>query len=215
MIGKYIDHTLLSPTATETEYSKLALEAIEYNLKAICVPPTWTYFCKKIIDGSQVKLATVVGFPLGYSLTQDKLCEVHSMVKIGVDEIDFVSNLSWAKSGKFDRIKDEFKSIRDAAPQVNLKAILETGALTVDEISKLCDLSIAAGLDFIKTSTGFYKVGARIEDVELMKKCVGHSIKIKASGGISSYKSASAFLDAGANRLGCSSSLKILHEEKK
>lgn len=213
MINKYIDHTLLNPLANKSDYLKLACEATQFNLKAICVPPVWVSICIDHIQGSGVQLATVVGFPLGYNLTEHKVNEV-SDLKTVVDEIDFVTNISWVKSKKFDLVFDEFKAIKQTAGNLIVKAILETGALSHDEISKLCELAVKSELDFIKTSTGFYKIGAQVNDVQLIKSCVGDSIKIKASGGIKDYKTAMSFINAGANRLGCSSSLTILKEEQ-
>ncbi len=211
-LNQYIDHTLLKPTANESDYLKLCSEALEYNFKAVCVPPTWVSFCKHILKNSDVLVATVIGFPLGYSLTSSKVNEVQNLIDLNVDEIDFVINISWVKSDKFDFVFEEFKALREASNGIVLKAILETGALTEPEIKKLCDLALKAKLDFVKTSTGFYETGARLSDVQLMKKQVGQLMQIKSSGGIKDYQTAKQFIDAGADRIGCSASVAILKE---
>jgi deoxyribose-phosphate aldolase len=214
MLNQFIDHTLLKPTANESDYLKLCNEAAEFNFKAVCVPPTWVSICKKELKNSNVLVAAVVGFPLGYNLTSTKVQEIQTLISMNVDEIDFVTNISWVKSGKFDLVYEEYKMLRDTAGQVVLKAILETGALSEYEIKKLCDLAVKAKLDFIKTSTGFYETGARLSDVQLMKKQVGSSILIKSSGGIKDFLTAKQFINAGADRIGCSASVKILKESE-
>lgn len=213
-LNHYIDHTLLKSTASETDYLKLCHEALEFNFKAVCVPPAWVSFCKNQLKTSEVLVATVVGFPMGYNLTSTKVSEVQNLIDLGADEIDFVTNISWVKSNKFDFVFEEFKALREAAHGVVLKAILETGALTETEIKKLCELAVQAKIDFIKTSTGFYETGAKISDVELMKKQVGNSIFIKSSGGIKDFKTAQQFIKAGADRIGCSASVAILKESE-
>ena len=211
-LNQYIDHTLLKPTSNESDYIRLCHEALEYNFKAVCVPPSWVKLCKEKLANSSVLTATVVGFPLGYSLTSSKEQEIKALIEEGVDEIDFVTNISWVKSGHFDLVKNEFKRLRDASGNVVVKAILETGALTESEIKKLCHIAVDTKLDFIKTSTGFSEVGAKISDVALMKKEVGNSILIKSSGGIKDFETAKQFIQAGADRIGCSASVNILKE---
>lgn len=212
LLNQRIDHTLLKPTANEADYMKLTQEAREYQFKAVCVPPTWVEFCKKQLEGSNVLTATVVGFPMGYASTATKVAETKELIDQGADEIDFVTNISWVKSGKFDSVFEEFKRLKDAAEGKVLKAILETGALTETEIKKLCDLAVKAKLDFVKTSTGFYETGARLSDVQLMKRQVGKSILIKSSGGIKDLETAQQFINAGADRIGCSASVSIVKE---
>lgn len=212
MINQYIDHTLLKPTAAEADYVKLCNEAMEYNFKAVCVPPAWVSFCKKQLKESNVLVATVVGFPLGYCLTSTKVHEIQNLIDLGADEIDFVVNLSWVKSDKFDYVYEEFKALREASKGTVLKAILETGALSEFEIKKLCELAIKSKIDFVKTSTGFYETGAKLSDVQLMKRQVGAAVQIKSSGGIKDFKTAQQFINAGADRIGCSASVSIIKE---
>lgn len=211
-LNDYIDHTLLKPTASSSEYIKLCEEAREYKFKAVCVPPTWVPFCKEELKDSDVLIATVVGFPLGYSLTSTKRQEVETLMAMGVDEIDFVTNISWVKSGNFKDIKEEFITLRKAAGKTVLKAILETGALNETEIKKLCQIAIETKMDFVKTSTGFYEVGAKVSDVQLMKKEVGDLVAVKSSGGIRDFQTAKQFILAGADRIGCSASVNILKD---
>ncbi len=209
-LNQMIDHTLLKVTATEPEYSKLVDDALEFQFKAVCVPPIMVKYCKERLDSSDVLIASVVGFPSGYSLTSTKVEESKNLIQLGADEIDFVTNIGWVKSSKFDLILEEYKAIKDACDGKTTKAILETGALTESEIKKLCDLAIKAKLDFIKTSTGFYEIGARLSDVQLMRRHVGQALLIKASGGIKDFQTAKQFINAGADRLGCSASVNIL-----
>lgn len=213
-LNQRIDHTLLKPTASESDYLKLTQEAREFQFKAVCVPPSWVEFCKNKLKDSDVLVASVVGFPMGYTLTATKVTETEQLIKLGADEIDFVTNISWIKSGKFDLIFEEFKALKNIAEATVLKAILETGALSETEIKKLCDLAVKAKLDFVKTSTGFYETGARLSDVQLMKRHVGQSILIKSSGGIKDYQMAQQFINAGADRIGCSASVQILKESE-
>lgn len=211
-INNYIDHTLLKPFAEEHQYDKLVREAVEYNFYAVCVPSSWISFCKSIAKDQPLKIATVAGFPFGYTDTDSKIAETMNAVKLGADEIDFVTNLSWVKSKKFDLIKREYNSLRNAAPDSVLKVILESAALTEDELEKVCALAMDAELDFVKTSTGFYDTGARLSDVKTMLSVVGGRVKIKASGGIKTYEQAKGFIDLGVSRIGCSESVSIFLE---
>lgn len=208
-INNYIDHTLLKPFAHEAQYTQLAEEAKEYNFYAVCVPSSWIKHCKDTLQGSNVKIATVVGFPWGYTETESKASETLHAVKSGAHEIDFVTNLSWVKSQKFDLIKREFNVLRTTAPDSVIKVILETGALNTDEIEQLCHLALDAELDFVKTSTGFYEVGAQISAVKTMLSVVGGRLKIKASGGIKTYEQAQEYIHLGVSRIGCSESVSI------
>lgn len=214
LINNYIDHTLLKPLADESLYLKLVSEAKENNFYAICVPPTWVNYCKAQCENSSVKIATVVGFPLGYTETENKASECISLIKQGADEIDFVVNLSWVKSKKFDLIKREFDVLRNSTAKSVIKVILETGALQKEETEKLCELALASEFDFVKTSTGFYEVGARLEDVKIMQSVLGGRVKIKASGGIKTFDQAKAFIDLGVSRIGCSESVNILKQSQ-
>lgn len=209
-IQNYIDHTLLKPLADESLYQKLVEEATKYNFFAVCVPSAWVPFCKERTDGHPTKIVTVAGFPFGYSDSDSKAAEALRATKLGADEVDFVVNLSWVKSKKFDLIKREFHSLRNATPNHTLKAILESASLTESELERLCDLALDAELDFIKTSTGFFENGARISDVQTMLSVVGGRVKVKASGGIKTFAQAKEFIDLGVSRIGCSESVSIL-----
>jgi deoxyribose-phosphate aldolase len=213
-LNEYIDHTLLKPTASNVDYKKLCEEAKQYGFFSVCVPPTWISSCKEWLLNSNVKVATVVGFPLGYAQTNVKVFEIQEALRSGADEIDFVNNLSWVKSDQFENIQNEFKEIRKASQNKVIKVILETGLLLPEEISKLCKIATLEQIDFVKTSTGFSEVGARLEDVKLMKLNIGPNVKIKASGGVKNTSQALKFIKAGAERLGCSSSVEIVSPTK-
>lgn len=213
-INNYIDHTLLKPFADESLYTQLVQEALQYNFYAVCVPSAWIRHCKEIAQNRSLKIATVAGFPFGYTETESKASETLNAVKSGADEVDFVTNLSWVKSKKFDLIKREFNVLRTMAPKAVLKVILETGALEQDEIEKLCALALDAELDFVKTSTGFYEIGAQSKDVKTMLSVVGGRVKIKASGGIKTYEQAKEFINLGVSRIGCSESVKIFQQSE-
>ena len=213
-IAQYIDHTLLKPTATISEIEKLCQEAIEYGFAAVCVPPLYVKKSKEFLSGSNVKLATVIGFPFGYSAIEAKVAEIVLAIVDGADELDFVVNISAIKNGDWEFLANEINTVM---PIINnkekvIKVIIESGILTDDEIIKCCDIYGAAGVDYVKTSTGYAEKGASIYAVDLIRTHLADSIKIKASGGIKSFSFAKELLNAGANRLGCSSSVKIVEE---
>ncbi len=213
-IAQYIDHTLLKPTATLSEIEKLCKEAIKYGFAAVCVPPLYVKKSKEFLAGSKIKLATVIGFPFGYSAIEAKVAEIVLAIVDGADELDFVVNISAIKNGDWEFLANEINTIM---PIINnkekvIKVIIESGILTDDEIIKCCDIYGAAGVDFVKTSTGYAEKGASIHAVQLIRTHLADSIKIKASGGIKSFSFAKELLNAGANRLGCSSSIKIVEE---
>lgn len=213
-IAQYIDHTLLKPTATISEIEKLCKEAIEYGFAAVCVPPLYVKKSKEFLSGSNVKLATVIGFPFGYSAIEAKVAEIVLAIVDGADELDFVVNISAIKNGDWEFLANEINTVM---PIINnkekvIKVIIESGILTDDEIIKCCDIYGAAGVDYVKTSTGYAEKGASIYAVDLIRTHLADSIKIKASGGIKSFSFAKELLNAGANRLGCSSSVKIVEE---
>ena len=213
-IAKYIEHTLLKPTATLTEVEILCKEAIEYGFVAVCVPPLYVKKSKEFLAGTNIKLATVIGFPFGYSAIEAKVAEIVLAIVDGADELDFVANISAIKNGDWEFIANEINTVM---PIINnkekvIKVIIESGILTDDEIIKCCDIYGAAGVDYVKTSTGYAEKGASIHAVQLIRTHLADSIKIKASGGIKSYSFAKELLNAGANRLGCSSSIKIVEE---
>ena len=210
---KFIEHTLLKQDATEQELIKLFEEAKNYNFFGICVNPCYVELAKQNLKDSDVKIVTVVGFPLGASATDVKVFETKKAVEDGADEIDMVINVTWLKDKKYDLIINEIKKIKEACGSHNLKVILETDLLTKEEIKKACDLCIESGADLDKTSTGFVKngVGAKVEDVELMYNTVkSHGLLVKASGGIRDREAAEKMIKAGASRLGTSSGVKIV-----
>lgn len=213
-IAQYIDHTLLKPTATLSEIEKLCKEALEYGFAAVCVPPLYVKKSREFLAGSKIKIATVIGFPFGYSAIEAKVAEIVLAIVDGADELDFVVNISAIKNGDWEFIGNEINTVMPIirSKQKEIKVIIESGILTDDEIIKCCDIYGAAGVDYVKTSTGYAEKGASIHAVNLIRTHLADSIKIKASGGIKSYSFAKELLNAGANRLGCSSSLKIVEE---
>lgn len=213
-IAQYIDHTLLKPTATLSEIEILCKEAIEYGFVAVCVPPLYVKKSREFLAGTEIKIATVIGFPFGYSAIEAKVAEIVLAIVDGADELDFVVNISAIKNGDWEFLANEINTIM---PIINnkekvIKVIIESGILTDDEIIKCCDIYGAAGVDYVKTSTGYAEKGASIHAVNLIRTHLADSIKIKASGGIKSFSFAKELLNAGANRLGCSSSIKIVEE---
>jgi deoxyribose-phosphate aldolase len=213
-IAAFIDHTVLKPTTTQADIKKLCQEAIENSFAAVCVPPLFTKKAKELTQGSTVKVATVIGFPFGYSAIEAKVAETILAIVDGVDELDVVINISAIKNNDWQFLANEINTLMPIIRKHNkvVKIIIESGVLTNDEIIKCCDLYGAAGVDFMKTSTGYAEVGATIEAVTLLRKHLSNAIKIKASGGIKTYTFAKQLIDAGADRLGCSSSVKILAE---
>ncbi len=210
---KFIENTVLKQDATEQELINLFEEAKKYNFFGICVNPCYVKLAKEHLAGSDVKIVTVAGFPLGASATEVKVFETKKAIEDGADEVDMVINVTWLKDKKYDLIVNEIKKIKEACGSHNLKVILETDLLTKDEIKKACELCIEGGADLVKTSTGFVKngVGAKVEDVELMHNTVkNHGLLVKASGGIRDRESAEKLVAAGASRLGTSSGVKIV-----
>lgn len=214
-IASMIDHTLLKPNATGEMIDKLCKEAKEYEFAAVCVNPYYVSRAKKYLDGTKVKVATVIGFPLGANTKEVKALETKDAIKNGADEVDMVINIGALKSGEYDIVRDDIRAVVESAKgKAIVKAIIETCLLTDEEKIKACKLAKEAGADFVKTSTGFSTGGATIEDVKLMKDTVGDSLKIKASGGIRDYETAKAMVEAGASRIGASSSIKIVEGEQ-
>ena len=212
-LNKYIEHTLLKQDATKEEVTKLLNEAVEHKFLGVCVNPCNVSFAKNFLKDSDVKIVTVIGFPLGQNTTELKILETIDAVKNGADEIDMVLNAGKLKDGDFDYIVDEILKIKFACQGRNLKVILETDLLTKEEIKKACELCIQGKADFVKTSTGFVKngVGAKVEDVKLMYETVKDAgLQVKASGGIRDKETALKMIEAGAVRLGTSSGVKIV-----
>ncbi|VAW14236.1 Deoxyribose-phosphate aldolase [hydrothermal vent metagenome] len=211
----YIDHTILKPTATVSDIKKLCKEAKAYNFYAVCVNGCHTDLAKKELEYSKVKLAIVVGFPLGAMSMEAKIFEAMEGIKNGADEIDMVVNIGWLKSGEYSLVRNEISQIKKAIGDKILKVIIETCYLTTEEKQKACQLAVEAKADFVKTSTGFGSGGATFEDVELMKNSVGDKAKIKASGGIKDRETALRYIKLGALRLGTSSGISIVEEIKR
>ena len=209
-ISKKIDHTLLAPNATLKQFEKLCDEAVENEFYSVCVPPFMVKSCKKCLSGTDIKICTVVGFPLGYNTYLTKMVEAKELINNGADEIDAVINISALKSGDFNFIDKEVKNLRQACGKNILKIIIETAYLTDKEKIEVSKIILKNGADFIKTSTGFASSGAKIEDIKLIKSVVGKNIRIKAAGGISTYEQAVALIDAGVSRIGSSKSLNIV-----
>ena len=215
-IAHYIDHTLLKPTTTINDIKKLCEEALQYNFCAVCIPPPLVKNAKNILQQSEVKVATVIGFPFGYSLAKAKLLEVQQAIPDGADELDVVINLVALKNNAWNYLEKEMKQITEVVHDSKrlVKVIIESGVLTNEEIIQCCALYAGLGVDFLKTSTGYAETGATVEAVQLMRQHLPSGIKIKASGGIRTYEQAMNMLNAGAERLGCSAGIAIVNGEK-
>lgn len=211
---KLFDHTILKADATEAAVAKICAEAKEYDFMSVCVNTYYTAFVAEQLKDSNVKVCTVVGFPLGQMSTKAKALETQCAVEDGADEIDMVLNVAALKDGKYDVVLEDIKAVKAACGDALLKVILETCLLTKEEIVKACELSVEAGANFVKTSTGFSTGGATAEDIALMRKTVGPDIGVKASGGVRDSKGAIAMVEAGANRIGASATIAILSGAK-
>jgi deoxyribose-phosphate aldolase len=211
-INKYIDHTILKPTCLISDIEKLCAEAKQYDFAAVCVPPNFVQLAKEQVAGSEVNVATVIGFPFGYSATEAKIAEIILAMVDGADELDVVANISAIKNGDWSAIADEINHILPIIRSKGkaVKIIIESGVLTNEEIIKCCDIYGIAGIDFLKTSTGYAEKGASVEAVELFRKHLPEAVKIKASGGIRDYATAKQMIDAGATRIGCSAGVSIV-----
>ena len=211
-INKFIDHTVLSQDADEKKIDKLIAEAKEHDFASVCVNSCWTKKCAEALKDSDVNVCVVVGFPLGAMDTKSKAFETKTAIENGADEIDMVINVGWLKSGRYSDVENDIREVKKACGDKHLKVIIECCLLTDEEKVKACELSERAGADFVKTSTGFSKSGATLEDVALMRKTVGDRLGVKAAGGIRDGKTAVAMIKAGASRLGCSAGIKIIEE---
>ena len=211
-INKFIDHTVLSQDADEKKIDKLIAEAKEHDFASVCVNSCWTKKCAEALKDSDVNVCVVVGFPLGAMDTKSKAFETKTAIENGADEIDMVINVGWLKSGRYSDVENDIREVKKACGDKHLKVIIECCLLTDEEKVKACELSERAGADFVKTSTGFSKSGATVEDVALMRKTVGDRLGVKAAGGIRDGKTAIAMINAGASRLGCSAGIKIIEE---
>ena len=212
-LNRHIEHTLLKQDATKEDFEKLFKEAKEHNFLGVCINPAYIKMAKQELRDSGIKVVTVIGFPLGANKTEVKAFETSCAVADGADEVDMVINVTALKNKDYDYVREDIKAVKIAAKEAPLKVILETDLLTKDEIKKACEICIEAKADFVKTSTGFVKngVGAKEEDVKLMYETVSpYGLKVKASGGIRDKEAAIRMLEAGAERLGTSSGVKIV-----
>lgn len=210
-ISKYIDHTVLAADADEKKIEKLCQEARDNDFASVCVNTCWVKKCAELLKGTDVNVCTVVGFPLGAMDTEAKAFEAALAVKNGATEVDMVLNVGYIKSGMYAEAEEDIRKVKEACDGKLLKVILETCLLSKEEIVKASELSMAAGADYVKTSTGFSKGGATPEDVALMRKTVGDKLGVKASGGIRDYETAMKMIEAGASRLGCSAGIAIIN----
>lgn len=209
-LSQYIDHTLLAAAATNTEIKNLCQEAINHDFYAVCVNSSRVKYAKKNLSGSEVKLAATIGFPLGASSTDSKIIEAGIAIREGADEIDMVMNIGLFKDENFEAVQAEIEAIKKEIGDNILKVIIETCYLSDEEIEIASRLTMNAGADFVKTSTGFGSRGASLNDVKVMKKVVGDKVKIKASGGIRDAETAREFISLGVDRIGTSSGIKIV-----
>ena len=208
-IARLIDHTLLQPEATPDMAERLCREAAEHGFYSVCVSPVFVSLAYELLTGSPVKVCTVVGFPAGVNEPEVKAYETSRAIQQGADEIDMVMNVGAAKAGDWKRVGFDVESVVTSARGNMVKVILETCLLSDEEKLRACEVCVASGAGFVKTSTGFNRAGATVEDVRLMRTAVGAGVGVKASGGIRDYQTACNMIEAGATRLGTSSSLKI------
>lgn len=213
--ASYIDHTILKAEAKLNQIKKLCKEAIEYEFCSVCVNPCHVKSCAKYLSDSNVKVCTVIGFPLGANSSKTKVFEAKQAIKDGATEIDVVINVGKLKDKKYSYVEKELANVvKVSEGKALVKVIIETCLLTPEEIRKACEIVVASGAHFVKTSTGFSKYGARVEDVEIMKDTVKDKILIKASGGISDFETMKAMINAGASRIGTSKGVVIMEEIK-
>lgn len=209
-IAKMIDHTNLKPNMSESELKELCQQAMDHRFFSVCIPPSYVSFARQILSESDVKVCTVIGFPLGYNKKEVKAFETKLAVEEGADEVDMVVNNTLLRDGKNNQFQQDIAAVVEAAGGKTVKVILETSLLKPDQIEVACQLAKKAGAHFVKTSTGYSTEGATVESVALMRKTVGTSLGVKASGGIRNKSQADAMIQAGANRLGCSSGVAIV-----
>ena len=208
--NKLIDHTLLRSDASPEDIAKLCDEAKQFGFASVCINPFYVPLAASLLKGSDVKVCTVIGFPLGSNMTKTKIQEAQLALHNGADEFDMVINIGMLKSANYDYVEEEIRLIKEAIGKKILKVIIETCLLTDDEKIHACICAKTAGADFVKTSTGFSKSGATVHDVELIRKTVGPDMGVKASGGIKTHDDLVTMINAGANRIGTSSGIKII-----
>lgn len=211
-LPRYLDHTVLRPEATKADVLRLCAEAKEQGFLVVFVPPCYVDEAVAAVAGTEVQVGIPIGFPLGGHSTHVKVTEALEAVAHGATVLDMVINISRLKSGDYDLVRSDMAAVVHATPGMNHKVILETCLLTREEKITACHLAVEAGMDYVKTSTGFHQLGASVEDVRLMKEAVAGRAKVKASGGIRDWKTTRNLFEAGADRIGTSASLKILNE---
>lgn len=209
-LAKLIDHTILKPIAPKEDVRLICEQAREYGFFSVCINPVWVSYAKELLKGSDVKVCTVVGFPLGANTTAVKVYETEDALKNGADEIDMVINIGALKAQDYKTVLEDIKAVRQACLGHVLKVIIETSQLTDEEKVKACELAAEAGADFVKTSTGFTGGGATAPDVALMRKSIPAHMQVKASGGVRTREDFDAMVAAGATRIGASSGVKII-----
>jgi deoxyribose-phosphate aldolase len=209
-MAKFIDHTILKPEASEEKVRQICKEALEYEFASVCINPCNVELAFKLLKDSNVKVCTVIGFPLGATTSAVKAFETEDAIKNGAQEVDMVINMGKLKDKDYNYVKRDIKAVVDAAKgRVFTKVIIETCLLTDEEKKTVCKLAKEAGADFVKTSTGFSAYGAKVEDIKLMRETVGSNMGVKASGGIHNFKDAIDMIEAGASRIGASASIEI------
>ena len=214
-LARYIDHTLLKPNAVDSQFDQLCEEAIKYNFYSVCVNSSWVSYVAKKVRGTDVKVCSVIGFPLGESDSRTKAFETRNALENGAAEIDMVICVSALKSGNLKYVEEDIRAVKRACRSTTvLKVILETYLLTESEKVTACEICKKVGVDFVKTSTGFGGGGATVEDIELMRRTVGPEMGVKASGGIRDYNSAIAMIKAGATRIGAGAGVDIVTGKK-
>jgi len=209
-LAKRIDHTLLKPQATRKDFEKFIQEAEKYGFRAVCVPQYWVPFVRELLWNKNIKVVTVVGFPLGYTSTQVKVKEAEIAKQLGADEIDMVMNISAFKSGNYDDVANDIKSVVIEANPLPVKVIIETSYLTEEEIKKASLIAVENGAKFVKTNTGFGLRGASLSDVRIIRSVIGNKAKIKAAGGIKTAEQALRFIMNGADVIGASAGVNII-----
>lgn len=211
-LAKFIDHTLLKPEATREQITRLCEEALQHQFYAVCVNSSFVPLCKEILKDSPVKIASVVGFPLGACDTNTKVFETQKALHAGAHEIDMVIHIGALKASDYTYVEKEIKDLVLVAQGAPIKVIFETHLLTQEEIVRACELSVSAGAHYVKTSTGFTGGGATLQDVALMKSIVKNKAQVKASGGVRDYETALKMIEAGATRIGTSSGVAIVNK---
>jgi len=217
-LAKMIDHTLIRPAATKDEVIRLCWEAEKHGFGCVVVNPTYVSLARHVLEATDVKVCSTVGFPIGAGLPEVKAFEAEKVVELGAEEIDMVMNTSALKSKDYGAVKEDIQAVlrvKKSNPNVIVKVIIETGLLTDEEKTKACRLAREAGADFVKTSTGLLGGEATVKDVRLMRKAVGRDMGVKAAGGIRTLKQALAMIRAGANRIGTSTAVNIIEEMPK